>query len=115
MPPIANAGPDQTVEAGSTVTFDGSASSDNVGIVSYAWTFTDGGPITLTGVGPAHRFNAVGTFLVTLTVRDQVGNTATDRMTVTVVETQPPEVSDVRANPSLHDVGAVVDVSAAVW
>ena len=38
-PPVANAGQDQTVNAGTIVTFDASGSSDNVGIVSYEWDF----------------------------------------------------------------------------
>ncbi len=40
--PTANAGPDQRVDEGTIVTFDGSGSTDNVGIVNYTWTFNDG-------------------------------------------------------------------------
>lgn len=114
-PPIADAGADVVVEAGTTVTFDASGSSDNVGIVSYEWRFTDGGPVVLTGVTAAYTFNNLGTFSVTLTVEDAVGNQAQDGMTVTVVETRPPEIHDVRADPPLQDVGGVVNVSAIVF
>ena len=37
--PIAEAGEDQTVDQGAEVTLNGSASSDNVGIASWNWTF----------------------------------------------------------------------------
>jgi len=37
--PIANAGPDEIVEQGEKVTFNGNGSSDNIGIVNYTWNF----------------------------------------------------------------------------
>ena len=112
--PIAVAGPDQTVEAGTLVSFDGSLSSDNVGIVSHVWTFDDGGLWTLPGVSADHTFNAVGVFVVTLTVMDAAGNPGTDTLTVTVQDPRPPVIEDVRADPPLQDVGGIVAVSAKV-
>lgn len=41
-PPVADAGPDQTVMAEETVSFNAEGSTDNVGIVSYKWDFRDG-------------------------------------------------------------------------
>jgi hypothetical protein len=47
-PPIADAGPDQTLQAGSTVTLDGNNSTDaTVGIASYKWTQVSGPSVTL--------------------------------------------------------------------
>jgi PKD repeat protein len=44
QPPIADAGPDQAENEGTRVSFDGSGSTDpNDTIVSYSWTFGDGG------------------------------------------------------------------------
>ena len=88
--PLANAGPDQNVPQGTLVTFDGSASTDNVAVVNHTWTFTDGGPMILYGVGPTHPFAQPGTYVVSLTVRDAAGNSHTDTMTVTVLDATPP-------------------------
>lgn len=47
-PPASNAGSDQTVEEGTTVTLDGSNSSDpDDGIHRYLWSQAVGTPITL--------------------------------------------------------------------
>jgi PKD repeat protein len=82
--PTANAGADQTVDMGDTVTFNGSASTDNVDAVNYTWTFDDGGEVTLYGMYPTYTFEDAGTFVVTLNVTDDMGNYDTDTMTVTV-------------------------------
>lgn len=87
--PVAEAGPDQTVCAGSIVRFDGSASTDVDGLVNgYSWEFGDGdmggGPT------PVHVYSETGTYRVILKVTgDQIGNcdnTDTDDMIVTVLE-----------------------------
>ena len=83
--PVANAGPAQTVTAGTTVTFNGSASSDNDAIASYTWTFTaDGQNRTLTGSAPTYAFVTAGTYEVTLRVEDASGNFAETTVTITV-------------------------------
>ncbi len=88
--PSTDAGPDQTVAEGTEVTFDGSGSSDNVGIVNWTWTFIDGDPVTLHGPRPTHLFDAPGVFVVTLEVADAAGHRATDNVTVTVNDITPP-------------------------
>ena len=71
--PVANAGTNQAVLAGATVTLDGSLSADPDGEpLSFAWTAAAGGAITLTGAATAHpTFVAPavpsGTLPVTLT------------------------------------------------
>ena len=78
-PPKADAGQDQTVDEGDTVTLDGSNSSDpNVGdsIVSYLWSQADGTTVTLSpATAPQTTFIApdVG----------QVGEALTFELTVT--------------------------------
>jgi PKD repeat protein len=98
--PVADAGVNQTAVVGSTVTFDGSGSSDDVGEVNYTWTFTyDDEVQTLYGEAPTFDFEIVGAYVVTLTVMDDGGLTDTDTMTVTVVENQAP-VADAGADQS---------------
>ena len=63
------------------VQFDGSGSTDPDGqIVSYVWTWADGGSVT--GVDATFVFSA-GVYDVTLTVTDDFGNTATDVVRIT--------------------------------
>ena len=89
-PPVADAGPDQTESGGVTVQFDGSGSSDDVGVVSYTWTFTyDGGPVTLTGVDPTFVFWVVGVYDVILTVVDGDGQSDTDTVQITIPDIIP--------------------------
>lgn len=85
QPPVANAGPDQTIYVGDVVTFNGSASYDPDGtIVSYNWDFGDG--TTGTGVTVSHTYAATGTYTVTLTVTDNDGATGIDTALVNISE-----------------------------
>ncbi len=87
QPPIADAGPDQTIvdSDGDTlevVTFDGTGSSDPDGtIVAWNWTL-NGNPF---GNAPTFSLTRpIGTDVVTLTVTDDLGATASDTVVVTV-------------------------------
>ena len=84
--PVSNAGNDQVVHEGVTVTFDGSASTDNVEIVSYRWDFIDVVPQQLIGVNPTYTFQYAGVHEVMLTVLDNQGNSGTDKVAVTVID-----------------------------
>lgn len=92
-PPVARAGPARTVNQGTLVNFDGSASTDNTGITNYTWAFWDGGAKSLYGAVVTYRFLNAGVFAVTLTVRDAAGNAGTGATTVTVRDTTPPIVA----------------------
>ena len=91
-PPIADAGPDQTVNVGVLVTLDGSNSSDpDTGIASYLWEQTGGASVTLsdpTAVQPtftAPDLGAEGGALTfQLTVTDNGGLQSTDTCVVNV-------------------------------
>jgi hypothetical protein len=92
QPPVADAGPDQTVEqssyAGADVTLDGSGSSDPDGDpLTYQWTW-DGS--SASGVNPTATF-PLGSTTVTLTVSD--GELSdTDTVAIEVVDTTLPVV-----------------------
>ncbi len=89
---MANAGPNQTVEEGTTVALDGSSSSDpDDGIESYLWEQTSGIPVTLsdpTLVAPAFVTPPVdvGGVLLSfrLAVKDKDGLRDSDEVSVTV-------------------------------
>ena len=72
--PVADAGEDQAVCAGSPVTFDGSASSDFDGVVnSFLWDFGDGEHAS--GPRPTHIYAEPGEYRARLTVSgDRVGD-----------------------------------------
>ncbi len=85
--PIANAGPDKSIEIGTNLTLDGSGSSDNGLIVRWVWTFDYyGQEISLEGSTVAFKFDKVGNYSILLTVFDQSGNFNEDVITVTVTD-----------------------------
>jgi YVTN family beta-propeller protein len=91
LPPMADAGPDQTVEAtgpdGAPVTLDGTASSDpNGDPLTYEWT----GPFgSVSGPNPTITLE-LGTHPITLTVIDPARAADSDEVEITVVDTTPP-------------------------
>lgn len=105
--PVADAGNDLLVNAGSVVTMNGSRSSDNVGIVAYVWTFLDSGPVQLDGEVVQHAFSSPGVYLVTLEVADARGNTDSDTLVVTV---NGPPTADAGADQRVN-AGSVVALS----
>ena len=114
-PPVADAGPDQTVEQLEYVTFDGSGSSDDVGIVNYTWSFEYGGnDWELYGeVNSSFCFPAMGTYNVTLTVTDEEGNSTSDTMVVTVIKK---EVNFLEAYWwAILVGGAVITAAVLLW
>ncbi len=88
-PPVADAGPDRSIDQGQFVTLDGFRSWDNVGIASYMWTI-EGGDGNIEGKRVNHLFVDPGQFFVTLTVEDDAGNSASDTINVTVRDIEPP-------------------------
>src|SRR5262245_25324263 len=79
-PPMANAGPDQTVKVGQTVTLDGSGSTDEDGDpLSYQWSLvmrSTGSQATLSNptlVHPTVIMDRAGAYTVQLTLNDGKG------------------------------------------
>ncbi len=85
--PTSHAGEDRTVAEDNTVTLDGSDSYDDVGIVNYTWSVADekyhSAIIT-------HEFTDPGTYDVTLTVKDEAGNSDENTIKITVIDITDP-------------------------
>jgi PKD repeat protein len=84
--PRAEAGPSRTVDVNESVVFDGGASTDDDGIVSYRWSFGDGD--WTSGERVYHTYVEPGTYTAWLRVEDAAGNVDRDAVGVTVVETE---------------------------
>ena len=109
QPPVANHGGPYSGAEGSSINFDGSASTDpENGALSYAWTFGDGG--TATGATPTHSYTDNGTFAVTLTVTDPTGLTSTTASTATVSNVAP-TITTLIGPTAPYAVGATVSIS----
>ena len=93
--PVAEAGSDQIVDVGDTVSFDGSGSEGSN--LSYLWAFGDKANPTASGSGVrvSYTYPTTGDKTVTLTVTDTVsGLTAQDTLTITVISIEPKTVND---------------------
>ncbi len=105
--PVVDPGEDVQVDQHTTFSFDGTASSDNVAITTWAWTFTyDGTDHVLDESSTTFVFDIVGTYEVTLEVRDEAGNVGSDTVTVSVADITPPlAVADLNLTVKLgHEV-----------
>jgi len=113
--PIANAGADQTVHAGSVVTLDGSASSDADGSypLRYAWTINSRPTGSLaalsdtTAVNPSFTADLMGDYGVALVVTDAFGlSGAADGVFVSTENAAP--VADAGPDQPLILIGTTV-------
>jgi serine protease len=88
-PPSGNQAPVASFTAScskAACSFNASASSDDVGITTYAWTFGDGSSASGSSPLAKHTYSAKGTYseTVTLTVTDGGGLTGTAQKTLTI-------------------------------
>ncbi len=89
--PTANAGPSQTVTAGTPVTLNGTQSFSADPNANYTWTFNNGTSQTMIGNNKTvtWTFNTIGIYNVTLTVTDSNG-ISTANITIIVQNTSTP-------------------------
>ena len=90
--PVANAGSNQSVTAGASVTLNGSSSSDaNGDALTYSWSFISkpsGSSASLSGatsVSPSFTADVAGSYVIGLTVND--GKVSSSQSSVTVTAT----------------------------
>jgi len=75
---------------GLKVAVDGTASTDDSAVVSYAWDFGDG-TASVVGVTASHTYATAGTYQVGLTVTDDEGATGTTARQITVTAPGAPD------------------------
>ncbi|MBS3816279.1 MAG: right-handed parallel beta-helix repeat-containing protein, partial [Candidatus Thermoplasmatota archaeon] len=85
--PTADAGEGKVIDEDTMVTFNGSGSEDNVGIVVYTWTIEG---TEYDGEVIEHTFAEPGHYTVELNVTDEAGNYDIDTITVTVEDITDP-------------------------
>ena len=94
-PPVANAGPDQVIEATGQSTYfalNGTNSSDPDGdVIIYSWKDGNGNIVGTESIVPLSR--ALGTYAFTLTVTDPDGLNSSDTVSVTIRDTTPPTIA----------------------
>ena len=108
--PEPNAGGVHEIDVNTTFRFNGTGSGDNIGIANYTWTFEyDGKIVTLFGQSPEFMFEIPGEYDIELVVTDTEGNSASDRMSITVIP------SDDIGPIDNDDKGKEKDSGVAVW
>jgi len=115
-PPMANTGPTIFINVGESAFFDGSASTDNVGIVNWTWTFEDGIDRAAYGENVSYRFDNAGYYDIKLTVRDASGNRNSNGLSVNVASNPPGDNQAPNARgsvPSSAHVGDIVNLDAS--
>jgi PKD repeat protein len=82
-PPTVSVNPSATsVQEGTAVTFNTTASDPDGSVVSYSWDFGDG--TTSNVASPSHAYTRAGSYTARVTVRDNGGATAGTQVTITV-------------------------------
>ena len=112
--PTADPNGPYSAQAGVSITFDGSGSTDDGTIVEYAWNFGDGTALGM-GVNPTHTYGAAGTYTVTLTVTDDGGLTDSGTTTANITAVPPPNQAPTADpnGPYSAQVGDTINFSGA--
>jgi len=116
--PVANAGQDQVIPKNTTVTLDGSASSDpDLDPLTFSWIQQAGPAVTLsdpTSAMPTFTPTVTGMYVFDLTVDDGSGGSDTDQVVVTATNSPPvadagPDQTALKGSFVTLDGGASMD------
>jgi hypothetical protein len=125
--PVAEAGPDRSLECGTSFLLDGSGSSDadstpgtNDDIVQFVW-YEHYGQQSQFALGAGQTLTvslAPGVHTITLKVTDSTGRAANDNVTITVTDTLPPSGSvaltpNALWPPNHRMIGVIAQVTAS--
>ena len=92
--PVANVGSNITIEQHDKITFNSSASLGIPFINNYTWSFTyNNTDLNLFGPNPSFTFHLAGTYIIDLTVRNNLYESTNDTCWVTVLDITPPTLS----------------------
>lgn len=116
--PIANAGPDQIVNAGALVNLDGSGSSDPDGdVLTYAWSLSVPADSTAAlsnpaALDPTFTADLPGVYSATLVVSDATEDSAPDQVVITASEPSPNTAPTAVDDAYAGRIGEQLSVSA---
>ena len=79
---------------------------------TFSWSYGDGSPQE-TGVMPSHRYAQAGTYTVTLTVTNTLGQSATTSRTITVTATSPGVTASFTFSPTPPAINQIVYFNAS--
>jgi parallel beta-helix repeat protein len=112
--PHAIAGPDIEIYPGESVKFNGSKSSDNIGIINITWHFVyNGFDVYRYSDTFDFVFDLVGEYTVDLTVQDAEGFTDVDSVRINVLNKTRPKIFDL-TYPSTADISENIMVTVQV-
>lgn len=94
------------------VRFRGSNSTDDNGVVSYAWDFGDGNSASI--ADPQHTYTSVGSFTAMLTVTDAMGITAQQTLDITANPINQAPVASFTADPTNGNAALTVNLDASI-
>lgn len=105
-PPVANAGANQSVQAGDTVNLVGSGTDADGNIVSYSWSQINGEAVSIESPNSSTTSfvapDISGNVTLRLTVTDNNGAIGTDDLTISISTTNIPPVADAGPDISVN-------------
>ena len=110
VPLVADAGGPYSGTAGTSVAFNGSASSGSIG--TYLWSFGDG--TSAQGVAPSHSYASPGTYPVTLTVYGSSGGQSIDTTQAVISPSAPAMTANLYLPQSSYQVGDTLVITYTV-